>query len=582
VDVRQRLFRQIVVLDYSRILSRLRSRHAATTRKTMGKPGLLTLLDRRVNDPSINPRGERGKAMANEVRSHSKRLSEAFARFEVAPDNHAASSLSQDALMDIITQAYELDTGSLKTVLQISPSIDPSLKTFLPEALSKLGRYYSIACDLIDAARSSKYTLFRRISVKAVKQPELDTAFITDGPGCFDESCGRITALAHKRQCEKYILGPLSAAREKFQSRIHNCTTPWKVHAEVQLLFFYEQSLDIRQPRVLCSSKSACYLCDLFIKTHGKFHVPRTHGRLYDKWIVPDCPTNEMPTNGYILSVMEQLNAILEAKVLLLLSHRGLPYRHPNESVLPLHEPWSSTSTLSRAYSRHTAVKVSTRDFDDIFEEQEEPLSKSHTFANADSSQIASRHSLTITQPLSSKLDARFLERSNEEDRAGSSPRRPIALSRCLIRRDWTYYKLTHPWNTLTVHNDAVNLQASWGNSTTEVVPNTNITHGACWVQVKWLACGPQAALDTEAFGCVDLNALERNQDMIVEDGAALSSKPLCLKTGDHMLFIKYTFEDPGSPRYGVEDYSSTNHSFTETTKEHERERIKPIFDPLA
>jgi len=117
------------------------------------------------------------------VRLHSKQLLEAFDRFEDATDNDAASDLSQDALMDIITKAYELDTGSLKTVPQTSPSIDPSLKTFLPEAVSKLGRYYLIACDLIDAARSSTYTLFRRISVKALNQPELDTAFITDDPG---------------------------------------------------------------------------------------------------------------------------------------------------------------------------------------------------------------------------------------------------------------------------------------------------------------------------------------------------------------------------------------------------------------
>lgn len=103
MDVKQRLFRQIVILDYSRILSRLRFRHAATTKKTISKPGLLTLLNKTVNDVLINPREKRAKAIANEVRSHSKRLSEAFVRFEVTSDNHTALSLLQNALIDIIT-----------------------------------------------------------------------------------------------------------------------------------------------------------------------------------------------------------------------------------------------------------------------------------------------------------------------------------------------------------------------------------------------------------------------------------------------------------------------------------------------
>jgi hypothetical protein len=55
----------------------------------------------------------------------------------------------------------------------------------------------------------------------------------------------------------------------------------WKVHAEIQLLFFYEAHPSRRRPRFICSSKSACYLCNLFFSLHGGFYVPRTHGRLY-------------------------------------------------------------------------------------------------------------------------------------------------------------------------------------------------------------------------------------------------------------------------------------------------------------
>lgn len=31
-----------------------------------------------------------------------------------------------------------------------------------------------------------------------------------------------------------------------------------------------------QRPRFICSSKSACYLCNFFFLLHGDFHVPRT------------------------------------------------------------------------------------------------------------------------------------------------------------------------------------------------------------------------------------------------------------------------------------------------------------------
>ena len=235
--------------------------------------------------------------------------------------------------MDVLIQPYELDVSSLQRALQTSLSIDPTLKTFLPQAISKLGRYYCISCDLIDAARSSRCTIFRRISIKALEQPELNTASITDDPVGFDKTLQRVTRSSYRRYHESCVSGSLSAARTKFQSRISTCATPWKIHAEIQLLFFYEQNPNIPHPRIICSSKSACYLCDLFIKTHNKFYIPRTHGRLYDKWILPEWPIKESPTNEHILSVIEHFNAILEAKILHTLNHRQFRCRHPNESV---------------------------------------------------------------------------------------------------------------------------------------------------------------------------------------------------------------------------------------------------------
>jgi len=210
-DIRQNVFRQIVVLDTTHFLSRPRSRDAERTRKTAGKPVLLSLLRRTINDPLINPQGKVIKAKVAKARLDSIRLSETFDKFETTSDDPAASSLSQNVLMDVLVQAYEFDASSLQIALQSSFSIDPTLKNFLPQAISKLGRYYCIACDLVDAARSSRYTLFGRISIKALKEPEFNTASITDELAYFDETLQRVTRSSHRRHCENYTSGCLSA-----------------------------------------------------------------------------------------------------------------------------------------------------------------------------------------------------------------------------------------------------------------------------------------------------------------------------------------------------------------------------------
>lgn len=73
------------------------------------------------------------------------------------------------------------------------------------------------------------------------------------------------------------------------------------VHAEVQLithLALKKARADIgspsvsktipSQPRFIGASKSACFLCFLFLTCYGGPKAPPTHGRLYDQWTVPD------------------------------------------------------------------------------------------------------------------------------------------------------------------------------------------------------------------------------------------------------------------------------------------------------
>ncbi|EDN95420.1 hypothetical protein SS1G_11298 [Sclerotinia sclerotiorum 1980 UF-70] len=68
------------------------------------------------------------------------------------------------------------------------------------------------------------------------------------------------------------------------------CTAPetQRVHSEIQLIFFYEQYPACLPPRCIGSSKSSCFLCDLFIRKHGMYHISHSHGRLYVNWTIPE------------------------------------------------------------------------------------------------------------------------------------------------------------------------------------------------------------------------------------------------------------------------------------------------------
>ena len=130
--------------------------------------------------------------------------------------------------------------------------LEPSLKQYVPEAIGKLGDYYSATFELICAAR--------------------------------DRTC--LYCAARDRTCRVFQ----NVQVEPFQIQMPTSLqeSSWKVHAEIQLLFFYELHPRYQRPRFICSSKSACYLCNLFFFLHSGFHVPRTHSRLYEKRTLPD------------------------------------------------------------------------------------------------------------------------------------------------------------------------------------------------------------------------------------------------------------------------------------------------------
>lgn len=288
IEDTEALLRQVVVLDIDRILSRLRSRHSRTTRQPF-----IAQLHNAINDKTF--------ASTVNLTNGIGHLQDLFTKLENVPDIKAETGLTHDLIRDIVTEAYDLISPTDLSLLLKNLKIDPTLKTHLSNTLGKLSRYYSAASSLVCAARDKECRVFRTIVIEP---------FHIDVPPSL-----------HKDHI--------------------------KVHAEIQLLFFYELNDKLPRPRVICSSKSACYLCNLFFSLHGVFHIPRSHGRLYDKWTLPDwLPIPTAPPRAELGELATRMNASLKARI-----QKGWDKRdYPIESVISISRSWPP-STISKAPS---------------------------------------------------------------------------------------------------------------------------------------------------------------------------------------------------------------------------------------
>lgn len=90
------------------------------------------------------------------------------------------------------------------------------------------------------------------------------------------------------------------------------------IHAEIQLIVFYGLTSNLmgQMPRVLGVSKSACYLCDLFISIHGQFHISETHGRLYYLWTVPNLANYDLTQRQKYRTILERMHQVCKSTAL--------------------------------------------------------------------------------------------------------------------------------------------------------------------------------------------------------------------------------------------------------------------------
>ena len=278
---RDEIFDHVVNLNRGRIHARLQPKNANKLKPlSQGIQDLVKLAKPRKNAKALK-----------------QKLTALSARYRSADHCVKDSEKERILLKNLVQQSYDFCTPEGRTIEQTFAFYgftDPKIlenKHF--RQMNKIGRYWGLCKDLVEVSR--KYgRLFRSLELRPLPPYQKFEALVSN-------EIGRI--------------------------RCH-------VHAEIQLLIFYLLKTDTStlKPRVFGVSKSACYLCNLFILNHGGFFITKTHGRLYPRWTVPDLAAfNE----GQLREVRRILSS-MDNEIQRVLSQRKTPRPWPTESYIQL------------------------------------------------------------------------------------------------------------------------------------------------------------------------------------------------------------------------------------------------------
>ncbi|KAI3530163.1 hypothetical protein CABS02_14611 [Colletotrichum abscissum] len=307
--LREELLDMVLLFSSSRILSRLRPPWMAQPRHF--KAPQLSLQDR-LRSCMLGIRDT--SQSSTHITSLLKRLKDLVNTLKLV-QQHTEVNASLSVLKMIVISCVEVARlGSTTSVEEHLKSLDVQTRfAESPEIrqVDKLARYFFTCNDLARLARKPSYRhMFSNIEVMALEAP-----------------------LGFRRP---------GIAQYCF------------VHAEIQQIFHLEQQPHTPAPRAIGCSKSACYLCDLFVRTHGTYVVSHSHGRLYEKWTLPDVDWMNATQADRFQSMVQSMVKDMREAIRRLKGGVKTIYRYPLESRACL--PLSSEATSSLA-ERHVETE---------------------------------------------------------------------------------------------------------------------------------------------------------------------------------------------------------------------------------
>jgi hypothetical protein len=254
-----------------------------------------------------------------------------------------------EMIEEVIRLAHNLNQSSgFSAALNKSSKFSSSKLASLGDSVAKLGQYYKAASELVLAARRTRCRIFRKIRVESFQICVPENVRIPSKPGC---ALPLVDHLLQSHETSKSLhrfLGSKSAVDAALTSRLNGERAGIKLHAEIKLLFYYESRPAHARPRVICTNKSACYLCDLFFRIHGQFQLPRTFGKMNERWILPDWLHDIPPSRILALrNAVEQFSTALDSQIRVA-SKKMKRQPDPIESSVGISAYWSC-STVDKA-----------------------------------------------------------------------------------------------------------------------------------------------------------------------------------------------------------------------------------------
>lgn len=349
------LLREAVALNQNRILLRLRSRHATYRcnfkKEKMQRPKIIPQLYDAVNGSILDRIAGVAPPVLIALRAEVQILQRLFANLEDLSTPKAKSSPGLEILVQLVKQCQHLHDRHILHQALIGPSrLAPDSRASITRTITKLGRYSAVSQFLIQAAR--KYFVFKNLRISTVhfRAPNLPATEFDSTTTDFVDSL--LNRPRFGKFASKSHLSSSSAIMDHIRQE---ATLAVPVHAEIQLLFHHEWNPCNLPPRIICSSKQACFLCDLFFKIHGKFTVPSTHGRLYEKWALPHGFENLENAGGGIFTICWTFVSAIENALLREIRLARKPFPDPYESMI-LHSAACSQSNSSRISARNSSA----------------------------------------------------------------------------------------------------------------------------------------------------------------------------------------------------------------------------------
>ncbi|KUI65904.1 hypothetical protein VM1G_02084 [Cytospora mali] len=350
VAIEEAVFNDIIALCREKILGRLRSKKSKTSYKSHRRFAGLVLQDF-IGSPWQDRLDKSSPQMTtSHVQEYQRRLETLRKELDKI---EAADVIKHEDLLKLVEHiAQFMEVVPLAMLLGVlkKQDMNPDAKDRLLNCLSKIARYRECARFL--CRRAQNMPMLRNVNVQQVQ-----IAARSEGGPLPPE-----TAVDLEQSLSRFQYGGLPvqisalpewlrkiavSSQESFPERVRDILKNSKVHAEVQLMVHYNHVSDgVVPPRILAASKDACSLCHSLIKLHGRFDVPKSHGKLYSSWCLPAAYQESPLQRSLNVFLEKQISATLER--LMTLPKRPILMCSNESSIFPISV---SASTLANPSS---------------------------------------------------------------------------------------------------------------------------------------------------------------------------------------------------------------------------------------